>query len=186
MKNTLIINLFGGPGCGKSTGASYIFSKLKMAGIDAEYIPEFAKDKVWENNQQAFDNEFYLVGKQSWRIGRVFGKVDIIVTDSPIILGALYCKDDEPMLVEAIKERFNKYARNNINIRLNRVKPYNPNGRNQTEREAKGIDIKTKELLDKCKIKYYDFDGNLNGYDEIVNFVINCWLDFKDGESVIS
>jgi hypothetical protein len=31
MKNTLIVNLYGGPGTGKSSGAAYIFSKLKMA-----------------------------------------------------------------------------------------------------------------------------------------------------------
>lgn len=50
MKNTLIVNLFGAPGTGKSTGAAYIFSKLKMAGVDAEYVTEFAKDKVWDNS----------------------------------------------------------------------------------------------------------------------------------------
>ena len=32
----LVVNLFGAPGAGKSTGAAYIFSKLKMAGINAE------------------------------------------------------------------------------------------------------------------------------------------------------
>lgn len=53
MKNTLIVNLYGGPGTGKSTGAAYIFSKLKMDGIDAEYVTEFAKDKVWEGSQEA-------------------------------------------------------------------------------------------------------------------------------------
>lgn len=33
-KQTKIINLFGGPGSGKSTGAAYIFAKLKLAGVD--------------------------------------------------------------------------------------------------------------------------------------------------------
>ena len=28
-----VINLFGAPGSGKSTGAAYLFSKLKMAGV---------------------------------------------------------------------------------------------------------------------------------------------------------
>ena len=46
MKDTLIMNLYGGPGSGKSTGAAYIFSMLKMVGVDAEYVTEFAKDKV--------------------------------------------------------------------------------------------------------------------------------------------
>ena len=49
----VVINLFGGPGCGKSTAASYIFSKLKMLGINAELATEFAKDKTWEGNMKA-------------------------------------------------------------------------------------------------------------------------------------
>ena len=59
----LVINLFGVPGSGKSTGAAYIFSRLKMAGINAELITEFAKDKVWEGNDTIFepDNQLYLV-----------------------------------------------------------------------------------------------------------------------------
>ena len=40
MKNTLLVNLYAGPGAGKSTGAAYIFAKLKMAGVDCEYVSE--------------------------------------------------------------------------------------------------------------------------------------------------
>ena len=54
MKDTLVVNLFAGPGAGKSTGAAYIFSMLKMAGIDTEYVNEYAKDKVWEDNKEVF------------------------------------------------------------------------------------------------------------------------------------
>jgi adenylate kinase family enzyme len=59
-KNTIIVNLFAGPGAGKSTGAAYVFAKLKLAGIDCEYVSEFAKDKVWENNSEVFKNQFYI------------------------------------------------------------------------------------------------------------------------------
>ena len=75
----LIVNLFGVPGAGKSTGAAYIFAKLKMLGINAELITEFAKDKVWENNTEVFKNQAYLFGKQSYRISRCKDKVDVIV-----------------------------------------------------------------------------------------------------------
>lgn len=47
---TIVVNLFGAPGAGKSTGAAYIFALLKMAGVEAELVTEFAKDKVWEGN----------------------------------------------------------------------------------------------------------------------------------------
>ena len=86
----IIVNLFGVPGAGKSTGAAYIFSQLKMKGINAELITEFAKDKVWENNEKVFKNQLYLFGKQSFRISRVQDEVDVIVTDSPLLLSILY------------------------------------------------------------------------------------------------
>ena len=45
MKNTLIVNLYAGPGAGKSTGAAYIFlQNSKWHGIDCEYVSEYTKD----------------------------------------------------------------------------------------------------------------------------------------------
>lgn len=172
MKNTIVINLFGGPGTGKSTGAAYIFSQLKLAGIDCEYVSEFAKDKVWEDNSEVFKNQFYVTGKQAFKISRCFGKVDVIITDSPILLGALYAPETSPMLKEAIKEEFNKYGDSNCNIFLKRIKPYNANGRFQTEDEAKGIDTEVKEFLDANKYEYDIYDGTKDGYDKIVGRII--------------
>ena len=64
---TIVINLFGAPGAGKSTGAAYIFALLKIAGIEAELVTEFAKDKVWEGNTAVFETQAYSFGKQSYR-----------------------------------------------------------------------------------------------------------------------
>lgn len=58
----LVINLFGAPGAGKSTGAAYIFSRLKMVGLNAELVTEFAKDKVWEGATAPFENQLYILG----------------------------------------------------------------------------------------------------------------------------
>ena len=58
---TIVVNLFGAPGAGKSTGAAYIFALLKMAGIEAELVTEFAKDKVIKlekGKSQIFTNFF--------------------------------------------------------------------------------------------------------------------------------
>ena len=172
-KGTLIINLYGGPGTGKSTGAAYIFSRLKLAGVDAEYVSEFAKDKVWENNTSVFDCQFYITGKQAFRIKRCFGKVDVIITDSPIRLGEYYAKQCGSLnLSEACKEEADRYNDNSIDIFLERKKVYNPNGRNQTEEEAKKIDEEILNLLVKDKIKFFRFNATEEGYNEIVNFVL--------------
>ena len=58
MSNTLVVNLFGVPGAGKSTGAAHIFSCIKMAGVNAELITEYAKDKVWERTIRAVPAQF--------------------------------------------------------------------------------------------------------------------------------
>ena len=177
MKNTLIVNLYGGPGTGKSSGAAYIFSKLKMAGIDAEYVTEFAKDKVWENNTEAFKCQFYISGKQSFRISRCFGKVDVIITDSPIVLGKIYADlIGRPQLGLACLEEADQYpAGSTLEIFLNRVKPYNTNGRNQTEEEAKKIDATVKKLLlERAESKQYsliEYDGDQEGYERIYFFI---------------
>ena len=117
----IIVNLFGVPGAGKSTGAAYIFSQLKMKGINAELITEFAKDKVWENNEKVFKNQLYLFGKQSFRISRVQDEVDVIVTDSPLLLSILY--NQTPILGEnfnqLVYDVFNSY--NNINYLIKRT-----------------------------------------------------------------
>lgn len=169
MKKSIVINLFAGPGAGKSTGATYIFSKLKMAGVDAEYVSEFAKDKVWEENERVFHNQFYITGKQAWKIARCNGKVDVIITDSPILLGAMYCEDN-PDLIPGIKYEFKKY--DNLNFFIERVKKYNPNGRNQTLDEAKKIDKETLKFLDSCGESYAVIDGSQDGYDKAVNLIL--------------
>ena len=79
----ILVNLFGSPGTGKSTGAAYIFSQLKMRGINAELVTEFAKDKVWEESKAVFNNQAYIFGKQYFRISRCADKVDVVITDSP-------------------------------------------------------------------------------------------------------
>lgn len=169
MKKTIVVNLFAGPGCGKSTCATWLFTYLKMNGIDCEYVSEYAKDKVWENNVEVFKCQFYITGKQAFKISRCSGKVDVIITDSPIAIGAQYC--DSVKLKDAILEEFLKY--NNYNIFLNRIHPYNPNGRNQTEEEAKHIDVTTKKWLDDNNIDYITEDADVTGYENILFNILN-------------
>ena len=69
-----VVNLFGAPGSGKSTGAAYLFSKFKMAGINAELVTEFAKDKVYEDTKEVFKNQTYILGKQSFKQSKLRDK----------------------------------------------------------------------------------------------------------------
>lgn len=167
----IVVNLFGVPGAGKSTGAAYIFSKLKMMGFNAELITEFVKDKVWENNQEVFKNQAYIFGKQSFKMSRCKGKVDILVTDSPLLLSAFYNSD--AVLGEAfnkvVLDVFNSYE--NINFLINRVKPYNPIGRNQTESESDAMKEPIEKMLYSMNISFSAIDGDIKYYDEIAKLI---------------
>lgn len=165
----LVINLFGVPGAGKSTGAAYIFSQLKMKGINAELITEFAKDKVWENNEEVFKNQAYLFGKQSFKMSRCKDKVDCIITDSPLPLSIFY--NNDAVLGEdfnkTVMNVFNSY--NNLNYLLIRTKPYNPIGRHQTEEESDKLKAPMVSLLNDRKIPYIESTGDIEGYQQIID-----------------
>jgi len=168
----IVVNLFGVPGAGKSTGAAYIFAKLKMEGVNAELITEFAKDKVWEENKEVFKNQSYIFGKQSYRMSRCKDKVDVIVTDSPLPLSIFYNND------EILGESFNQTVMNvfnsydNKNYLLLRTKPYNPKGRHQTEEESNALAEPMKNLLLNNDISYKVIDGCKGGYVTIIKEIL--------------
>ena len=170
---TIIVNLFGAPGAGKSTGAAYIFSKIKMAGVNAELVTEFAKDKVWEESKEVFNNQIYIFGKQSFKISRVMNKVDVIITDSPIILSSFYNSDEmiQEELDALVMKTFNSY--NNMNYFIERVKPYQEKGRFQTEAESDQIADEVSILLDEKEVDYEVIAGDTEGYDYIVEQILH-------------
>lgn len=153
-----------------STAAAYIFAKLKMAGVDCEYVPEYAKDRTWQGDHFPLEKcQLYVTGKQALRIARLVGKVRVIITDSPIALGSLYT-DEQPYKDISIYEGC-KY-KDQLNIFLNRGPHYNPNGRNQTEEEAISIDNQIKKMLSDNGISYSELEADISSYDEIVDSIL--------------
>ena len=148
----LLTNLFGGPGTGKSTVMAGVFSELKWRGINCEMAPEFAKEKVWEKSTNILRNQIYVFGKQYNTIHRLLGQVEIIITDSPLLLSTIYGTNETESFHKLVLETFNK--QNNLNIFLFREKDYNPMGRLQTEDEAKDLDNEIRTLMDKYGVVY--------------------------------
>lgn len=169
MKDTLVVNLIGGPGVGKSTYAALLFSKLKEMKIDCELCPEFAKQLVWEMRYETFKDEQYIFSKQAHAQFRLNGKVDVVITDRPLILTCHYAKDDKALCNLCI-DRFNQY--NNLNYVLERVKDYNPNGRNQSEEEARKIDISIKSILESYEIPYTVLPGVAESVDLMIKDIV--------------
>ena len=166
--NTIIVNLYGGPGSGKSTMAARLFSELKESGIVAELVTEYAKDLTWQESYYELANQIYIFGKQQHRIWRVYGKVEVIITDSPLLLGLIYGDSSTTFKNLVIEEH---KSRTSVDIFLNRIKPYSKIGRNQTEDEAREIDSKIKNILDIHVDNYYKIDGIKSSTDQIIKLI---------------
>lgn len=174
----IVVNLFGAPGSGKSTGAAYIFAKLKIAEVNAELVTEFAKDKVYECSTEPFNNQLYIMGQQSFRLSRLVKTVDVAVTDSPMLLSCFYNK----VGTEDEQQHFNSVAQNkhkeytNFNYFITRKKKYSQVGRFQNEAEANEIAINQKliykYMLETLGEEMKIIDGTEEGYNEIVADVL--------------
>lgn len=168
---TTIINLFGSPGAGKSTTRAGLFHHLKLRGMNVEEVTEFAKDLTWENRAFTLTCQPYVFSKQLRNMERLMDKVDLIITDSPILLSYFYGKKCAP---DRYPESFYNYVvdqffclGDQFNYYLNRVKDYNPAGRNQTEAESDEIDKEQFRMLMDLKVPITIMDGNADAVKNI-------------------
>jgi hypothetical protein len=171
----IVVNLFAGPGVGKSTNAARIFAELKMKGVNCEMALEFAKDKVWEESFRTMDDQIYIFGKQFHRIWRLKDKVDVIICDSPLPISIVYDKENSQAFHQLIMEQFNKF--DNLNFLLERGTEYQEAGRVQTEEEAKEVDKVVKNVLDTNNILYttLSIDGAAKKISETVLNITQNW-----------
>lgn len=166
---TKIINLYGGPGVGKSATAAYIFYLLKKNNKKVELVQEYVKEWVWEDRKINPFDQIYFFGKQVRKESMLFGKVDYIITDSPVLLGLCYiqkCCDYEIFLglAETAKAFYNVSPRHNvehIHIVLKRVGKFEQAGRLHSEEESVKIDSEITKLLTDYNFNYIE-----SSYDE--------------------
>lgn len=148
---TTYINLFGGPGIGKSTTAAELFSMMKRDGKNVELVTEVAKGFVWEGRAGTLQIQPYVLMKQYRDLIRLKGKVDYVITDSPILLGIVYGRVLNPDLPESyftfIEDCHREIFRPSINILLKRSFEYSSAGRYQTYEEAVKIDGELETIL---------------------------------------
>jgi hypothetical protein len=175
--DTLVVNLFAGPGAGKSTTAAGVFFELKTRGVNCEIAAEFAKDLTWEERHRTFTDQIYIFGKQYHRIQRLMGQVSVIITDSPLLLTPVYDSEKRPTLEKLAVEEHNKMW--TYNAFLKRKKPFNPKGRIHGEEHAKEVDYAVADMLLKHDILFETFDGTTEGKDAIVKKILML-LEWKE------
>jgi len=165
------VNLLGGPGCGKSTTAAWLFSELKVRQVSVELVTEYVK--VWACQKRKIEtfDQVYLLGKQMQYEHRFLtAGVEHVITDSPVILSGIYAEHYDldgtlgiarPLLslAEAYEKKYPS-----VNIILDRKnKPYITQGRYQTHEQAREIDqlitryyLTNKDRLE-LNVAYFDY-----------------------------
>ncbi len=169
----LVVNLYGGPGARKSTLAAMIAGTLKMKSVSCELVGEAAKDMVYDESLLRLRNQIQVLGEQSHRIRRLMGKVDVAVSDSPVLLSPLYngmYSAPIPGVSEAARFFYRECA--NADYLIRRAGSYDPAGRIQTEQEALKIDRTIRAMFAAEKIPFVEIPGTMAGVRRIVSDVI--------------
>ena len=153
---TKIINIFGGPGIGKSTTIARIFHEMKKNQLDVEISQEFAKDLVWNNQFDILkEDQLYVFAHQYRRISRLIGKVDYIIADCPLLMCIPYIAEGfftklEPLIVEI----WNSFDNQSFLLTRPTDFKYEAEGRYQDEEGAVNQHNKIVDVLTKYDVSY--------------------------------
>jgi hypothetical protein len=176
MKKTLIINTMGEPSAGKSTAAHGLMYKLRCKNVLAEYIPEFAKELTWSESKSIACQQ-YILGEMLRKLEILNGKVDVIVTDGPLILAAYYNiryatgKYNTQAFTDLAVGAYKSF--DNLMLFLERKHPYEQAGRNQKEEAA----IKIREELKMMCLDYGIDYINMLSTDDNLNTIVDNYLN---------
>lgn len=162
-----VINIFGGPGVGKSVTATNLFSQLKILNKNCEYVSEYAKELVYDESYRVLENQIWIFANQHQRIYRLKEKVDYIVTDAPLFNSIVYSGkgDEHKPFHRFVLHEFNKYE--NYNFYLERETEYRQEGRYQDEKGAREID---NEII-RC-FNYFNIPYIKVGLENVIPLII--------------
>lgn len=172
---TTVINLIGGPGVGKSTLAADLYVRMKHKHMNVEMVREVAKEWAIEGRKIGPFEQLSILGEQIKKESSLFGKVDYIVTDSPVLLGAFYFdyNHNETFMNVMVKDYY-KFAKiYNINFKnymIPRLHEYEEYGRFESKEQAEEIDTALHFYM-ACQDYEYSLFGEKN-YDTIVESIL--------------
>ena len=173
-RSPLLINLFAGPSAGKTTAALELTAALKKKGFNVEYVSEYAKELVLENKTELLKNQVHVTDEQFHRLDRLRNSgVEIIVTDSPVLLGKVY---GEGKISREYGKKLLTYHNSfdNFNLFVNRGSTFQTEGRVHNLEQSKELDAKILAMLQDNRIFY----GNYN-HDEIDKTVERITTSFS-------
>lgn len=175
---TKVVNFIGSPSSGKSTMAALTFSELKMRHYKAEYVQEYAKTLIYREMFEELNNQYNVTMTQYKMLKSIYGKVQYICIDSPLLLGVYYNRNNknnicdvkkfERLLMEKNKEFDNIY----VLLKRNHNYPFEKEGRIHNEIESGQIEIELENLLKEFNIPYITIVSDKSSVNDILDFIL--------------
>ena len=163
-KKALVVNIYGGPGIGKSTTALQLVAELKKRGISAEYVSEVAKElvyaKAFDKLDGSLENQKIILSQQCNRLDMIAGNVDVAITDAPLMLNNVYLVDKNDEYSAAILSEYNSYNNYNFYLERDTSVPFEQEGRIHNLEQSIEKDKEILSLLTDNNLEYERFDRN--------------------------
>lgn len=183
---TLIVDIFGGPGAGKSTTALQLVAELKKLGYHADHVSEVAKELVYAKDFEHLDgtlkNQSKILSEQKRRLDIMLDNVDVVVTDSPLLLNTVYLKENAPEYIESVFSQYENYNNYNVVVERDLSVKFEQEGRIHNLEESIKKDGEINTLLDSHNIDYQRF--NRNNIAGILDGIVSKINDIKINESI--
>ena len=168
---TLVINLIGGPCSGKSTISAELFARLKKMGIKCELVPEYIKERIYEENNTIPTNQIAIFGMEHYSLSNKIGKVDVIVHDGSFINNIVYNWEDNPEFNALIISEYNKF--NNLDIFIDRgTIPFESYGRIHDYDQSLEIDKKIQDIYNKYHLDFVSVESR-DAVDKIIPIIFD-------------
>lgn len=170
MKETLVINLIGGPCSGKSTIAAELFARLKKMGIHCELVSEYIKDRIYEENQTMPKNQIAIFGMEHYNISNKLGKVDVIVHDGSFINNIIYKTEENKYFDDLIISEYKRFWNLDFFIKRGNIE-FETYGRIHNLKQSKELDKIIKETYDSYELSYIEVESR-DAVDKIIPIVL--------------
>ena len=170
-RQTLVVNLIGGPCSGKSTIAAELFARLKKMGIHCELVTEYIKERIYEENKTMPINQIAIFGMEHYSISNKIGKVDVIVHDGSFINNIIYKNEDNPEFDKLIIAEYKKF--NNLDFFIKRGNiEFEEYGRIHNLEQSNELDYKILAAYFKYNLKCIEVESR-DAVDKIIPILLN-------------
>lgn len=143
------INLYGGPGTGKSTLAARVFVELRRQGISCALVTEWIKMWAYEGRViQGFD-QIFSFANQMHSEEESLRYAGMIITDSPLFLQCMYADKHAKIVASDLWNIARSYESMypSISFYIERSGSYEQHGRWENEEQATQMDAYIKDRL---------------------------------------